>query len=366
MVKFGLAFTLMIKDDLLKMEEETEIINYFKNFEKYSLCLESDFLNGKSDVYQLILKCKKYKIDVEQFLKNYEKNEIGKGFSNKMIKIEDAKYDFYPNLVSKPPVETVLFSDDENNNNEIMKPNSGSGTLRNNPVKKNNININDKIKNNEGIIFKEDNKENENLNDNQINNRLAKKNVTTENDIPFNEINPNNKENSNKYNNNSNNNINNKNKNNNNSFRKDNNIEDENNGNINNNNDNMTVDSINNPYYQNIWENIINSETDNNVLENNLYSHQFERFLKINQLDDLHLNNIAINNEKSIIPSMREKNENVGIRIPIGDDISSFIGKKKFSKFKNNIENGNNNNNRKSIPKNNDIILDLEKIKQCC
>ena len=61
MVKFGIAFTMLIKDDLMKMDEEVDILNYFKDFEKYSLCSDNDILNQKSDVYSIIIKSKKIK-----------------------------------------------------------------------------------------------------------------------------------------------------------------------------------------------------------------------------------------------------------------------------------------------------------------
>ena len=71
LVKFGIAFSMMIKDDILKMDEEVEIIKYFKDFEKYSLCYDNEFLNEKNDVYSIILKSKKIKIDIDYYLKNY-------------------------------------------------------------------------------------------------------------------------------------------------------------------------------------------------------------------------------------------------------------------------------------------------------
>ena len=414
MVKFGIAFTLMIKDDLMKMEEEVEILDYFKKFENYSLCSENDLLNSKSDIFSLILKCKKYKIDVEQYVKNYEKKESG--FLNKMIKIENVKYDFYGELVKKQSMETILFSDDENNN-ENISPNSG--TFRNKPAKKNNINnnsntkINNEFMNNEEIIFEEDKNEKENRKDHQINKELQKKNSMKENDYLVNEIIPtnqdyskkqslternlrNNKLSTNSKNKNNDNNINNdiiidnnsndNNRikeikhinnlnniihfnNNSNSLQNDNIKEEDNNviNNINDNymNENLSVDSINNSYYLDVEENIINDETNNNILEYNIYSHQFDNFLNKNKLEDLPSNKIIMKDELNFVPTLREKKESFGIHIPIGDDISSFIGKKKFSKFKIKEENGIN-SNRTMNQGNNGIIFDKGKIKQFC
>jgi hypothetical protein len=54
----------MIKDDLMKMNEEVQILDYFKNFEKYSLSEKNDLLNEKCNIEALISKCKKIKIDM--------------------------------------------------------------------------------------------------------------------------------------------------------------------------------------------------------------------------------------------------------------------------------------------------------------
>ena len=123
MVKFGIAFAMLIKDDIMKMDEEVDILDYFKEFEKYSLCIENVILNGKSDVYSIIIKSKQIKIDIEDFINNYENNnEIGKDFVIKMEKIENIKYEFYDKIVSKPSIQTILFSEEENDvaNNTII------------------------------------------------------------------------------------------------------------------------------------------------------------------------------------------------------------------------------------------------------
>ena len=409
MVKFGIAFTLLIKDDLMKMEEETEVLDYFKNFEKFSLCSENSQLNEKSDVYPIILKSKKYKIDVEHYIKNYEKkNENGKGFFNKMEKIEDVKYEFYGMVVSKPTMQTILFTEDENNKGTIKN----SGTLKNIVIPKTNELGNNK--NNEGIIFEENSKESKDIS--EINNKkkiinlkngLAKKNTLTGKeclleriaaiDIRNNEKkrtvcvnNINNQLKNNILNNNQNNNdsINNNNHENNkiinfsnnssliehNNNNDNNNEHSENNNNINN-SINITYDSLNNTYYQNVGENISIDTSRKNIIEHNISSHQFEKFLKNNKLDDLpfinnyfNLNNL--NNELNICPSIRENNENIGIHIPKEDDISSFIGKNKFSKYKikkeNELKNDNNNNSRNKFTTNFGVIFDKEKISQLC
>jgi hypothetical protein len=178
MVKFGIAFTLMIKDDLMKMGEEIEILNYFKEFEKSSLGEENELLNSKGDINSIILKAKKIKIDVESYLKNYEKNhELGKDFYIKMEKIEDVIYHFQDKFVSKPTIQTVLFSEEENiiNNNKdsnnkqiIDKKDSLFNSLSpKNPVEKKNSKENSKEN-----ISKKNNKEIDNVINIRKNNRI--------------------------------------------------------------------------------------------------------------------------------------------------------------------------------------------------
>ena len=145
MVKFGIAFAMLIKDDLMKMDEELDVLNYFKEFEKYSLCQENETINEKSDVFTIILKSKKIKIDIENILKNYEKNiDNGKDFFTKMEKTENIKYEFYEQLVSKATFQTILFSEEDNkisnhNNKKINLKNEKLSFENNNKGSINNI-----------------------------------------------------------------------------------------------------------------------------------------------------------------------------------------------------------------------------------
>ena len=425
LVKFGIAFSMMIKDDILKMDEEVEIIQYFKDFEKYSLCYDNDFLNEKNDVYSIILKSKKIKIDIDYYLKNYEKNEEnGKGFSNKMEKIKDVKYHFYQQLVAKPSIETILFSDDDNHQkskNPSIHNNNGGVIITNNI--NNNDNDNDAKQKNEIIIINdEDNKEDEprlsiknnnkpitlkggsfhkrnntinddirkkillsndidNDNDNGVNamterknnkiianiNNINNKNKNSNNKNSNINIDNNNINNSDKDSNNKNSNINIDNNNiNNNDNDNDNDSNNKNsNSNIeNNNSENINEDSINDSYYQNVNENIHIDDSIYIIIKNNLDSHQFEKFRKQNKLGDLTSNNnvggVFTRDSDVDISSNRqkEKKENIGIHIPNENDISTFIGKHKFSKSTKKTKNKSNNKIN--------FIFDNEKINQWC
>ena len=356
MVKFGISFTLMIKDDLMKMGEEIEILNYFKEFEKSSLGEENELFNSKGDIYSVILKAKKIKIDVESYLKNYEKNhELGKDFYIKMEKIEDVIYHFSDKFVPKPTIQTVLFSDEENitnknkdsNNNEIIDK---KDSLFNSLSPKNSIEKKNSKENSKENISKKNNKEIDNVINIRKNNRIKNlksayskmysKKKTSGNNEPkrsrifsfdlssFSRGNLTNEELMEKGNNNNSNkgskkhkkeakdnstikNINTiKNNNNNEVIENKSNInniieisnyntidrKESNNNNINNSNlVNVTEESsINNTYYQNVEENIFIENGNKNIIKNNLESHQFGKFLNKNKLDFLTIKNALL------------------------------------------------------------------------
>ena len=93
LVKFGIAFTRLIKDEILKYTEEIDIINFFKDLQKFSLCPENKFLEEKSDINSLILKANKIKLDPEEYIKFYKKKEENfDTFNLKMEKNDKIKY----------------------------------------------------------------------------------------------------------------------------------------------------------------------------------------------------------------------------------------------------------------------------------
>ena len=128
LVKFGICFTQMIQDDILKMEEEEQILNYFKKYEKFSLCYDNEELNKKCDLNKIILKSQKINIDIEFFLKNYEK--INPSFNQKLNEINDIKYKFNTQFIKKETHSTILFSDDDIINTKKDLENS----LKNNSI----------------------------------------------------------------------------------------------------------------------------------------------------------------------------------------------------------------------------------------
>ena len=85
-IKFGIVFTKLIKAEIMEKNEEIDIINFFKELQKYSLCKENQFLEKKIDINTLIVRANKIKIEPEDYIKLYKKK--GENFDNFYKKME--------------------------------------------------------------------------------------------------------------------------------------------------------------------------------------------------------------------------------------------------------------------------------------
>ena len=312
LVKFGICFTQMIQDDILKMEEEEQILNYFKKYEKFSLCYDNEELNKKCDLNKIILKSQKINIDIEFFLKNYEK--INPSFNQKLNEINDIKYKFNKQLIKKETHSTILFTDDDIINTKKDLENS----LKNNSInikkeKENeidfgmiNVEINNQNKKNKIPIKLKSSNSNSNKN-NIITNKQNTSNSLHINEIKiFNDI----KINSNEIKNEKN-------------------INEENN-NIINEIENIKLDESSESINNDFEENIEFDQSNTDVIQKNISLYKFENFLNINRLDK-HSNQKDENNKNLFFIG---KNETIGLHRPNEEDISSFIGKNKFKNSK--------------------------------
>ena len=312
LVKFGICFTQMIQDDILKMEEEEQILNYFKKYEKFSLCYDNEELNKKCDLNKIILKSQKINIDIEFFLKNYEKTNPS--FNQKLNEINDIKYKFNTQFIKKETHSTILFSDDDIINTKKDLENS----LKNNSInmKKEeeneidfgmiNVEINNQNKKNKIPIKLKSSNSNSNKN-NIITNKQNTSNSLHINEIKiFNDI----KINSNEIKNEKN-------------------INEENN-NIINEIENIKLDESSESINNDFEENIEFEQSNTDVIQKNISLYKFENFLNINRLDK-HSNQKDENNKNLFFIG---KNETIGLHRPNEEDISSFIGKNKFKNSK--------------------------------
>ena len=119
LVKFGIVFTKLIKNDILEKSEEIEVIDFFKELQKFSMCQENKFLEQKCDINNLIIKANKIKLDPEEYVKLYKKkNEDYKNFKSKMKKNSNITYPLEMgnceiNEKKMKTRTTVLFEKDE-------------------------------------------------------------------------------------------------------------------------------------------------------------------------------------------------------------------------------------------------------------
>ena len=93
LVKFGIVFTKMLKNDILEKTEEIDVINFFKDLQKYSMCSENKFLEQKGNINVLITSASKIKLEPEQYFKLYRKrNENFNEFRIEMDKNSGVLY----------------------------------------------------------------------------------------------------------------------------------------------------------------------------------------------------------------------------------------------------------------------------------
>ena len=126
LIKFAIAFLKILEKDLLKLDEEIKIFNFFKNIQKYPLSKEKNILLNKYNIENIINNADKIKIDIKYYYDEYIKqNEDFQFFINKKsIKYKLTKNE--ENLLHNSYYEmkeTILFPDDDNYKNNVNKKN---------------------------------------------------------------------------------------------------------------------------------------------------------------------------------------------------------------------------------------------------
>ena len=172
LVKFGIAFTKLIKTEILDKTEEIDVINFFKELQKFSMYPDNKFLESKCDIDTLITKASKIKLDPEEYIKLYRRRNENYGeFKSMMDKNSKISYNLEIGNISFNDHklncrETVLF---EKDNNEKEKD---TGNL-------------DQIKE----LYGKDFKKNENIieNEKKQNNKIDIEPKIKQNDIKINE-----------------------------------------------------------------------------------------------------------------------------------------------------------------------------------
>ena len=176
LVKFGIAFTKLIKTEILDKTEEIDVINFFKELQKFSMYPDNKFLESKCDIDTLITKASKIKLDPEEYIKLYRRRNENYGeFKSMMDKNSKISYNLEIGNISYINYklncrETVLF---EKDNNEKEKDTANLDQIKElygKDFKKNENIIENEKKQNNKIDIEPKIKQNDiKINENQIN-----------------------------------------------------------------------------------------------------------------------------------------------------------------------------------------------------
>jgi len=92
-IKFSISLCIFLSKDILGLNDQQQIMDYFRNIQKIPMNFINPFLENKFDINDLIDKARKINIDIDNYLSKYEQScEKGKKFKENIYKINDIKY----------------------------------------------------------------------------------------------------------------------------------------------------------------------------------------------------------------------------------------------------------------------------------
>ena len=129
-IKFSISLCIYLSKDILELNDQQQIMDYFRNIQKIAMNLNNKFLEKKFDINILLEKARKINIDVDKYLEQYEKSsEKGKKFKENIYKINDIKY-----------FDVNINVSNTNYNFKIKKTNTTVKEREKGKIKNNNIN----------------------------------------------------------------------------------------------------------------------------------------------------------------------------------------------------------------------------------
>ena len=125
-IKFSISLCLSLASDLMKLNEQQSIMDYFRKLQAIPMSYDNPFLEKKFDIDSLLNEARKIKIDVDEYITKYEvENEKGKNFIEKIYKINNIKYfDVFYNINIKKTNTQVKIREDLNSSNNNKFNNS--------------------------------------------------------------------------------------------------------------------------------------------------------------------------------------------------------------------------------------------------
>ena len=92
-IKFSISFCIFLSKDILALNDQQQIMDYFRNIQKIPMNFINPFLENKFDINDLIEKARTINIDIENYILKYEQScDKGKKFKENIYKINDIKY----------------------------------------------------------------------------------------------------------------------------------------------------------------------------------------------------------------------------------------------------------------------------------
>ena len=144
-IKFSISLCISLSKDILVLNDQQQIMDYFRNIQKIPMNFNNPFLEKKFDINTLLENSRKINIDIEKYLEQYKTfNEKGTKFVENIYKINEVKYfDINTNI---------------NNNLSIKKTNTTvkereKGKNKNNSIFQN-LSINTNLVNDVSLIAK--------------------------------------------------------------------------------------------------------------------------------------------------------------------------------------------------------------------
>ena len=138
-IKFSISLCLSLSKDIIQLNEQQLIMDYFRNIQTIPMSYNNPFLENKFDIDNLLNEARKIKINIDEYISKYElNNEKGKNFKEKMYNINNIKYfDILYDLNIKKTNTTIKGGENSKsiNNNKFPNINELPGIIKNEPNK---------------------------------------------------------------------------------------------------------------------------------------------------------------------------------------------------------------------------------------
>ena len=121
-IKFSISLCLALSNDIMKLDEQQLIMDYFRNIQTVPMSYNNPFLENKFDVDNLLNDARKIIININDYISKYELiSEKGQNFKEKIYKVNNIKFfDIIYDLNIKKTNTTIKEPENKSTNNKIF------------------------------------------------------------------------------------------------------------------------------------------------------------------------------------------------------------------------------------------------------